>query len=183
MFKIIECHANAREQRSTKKPFCRCCCCRCRRQHCRHHNARAAQCVHICGEPLFWFVAHCTRTCGEWREFRSEEKREMCNVFFKLWLCGILHYTTHMCVSGLASNVKLPLTCSHSGSRSLACSLICLCLPSSSFTLSSTTTSSSYLSVLSHTHTHSYALRESTWPILQWVNGEESAVKARVEQQ
>lgn len=95
----------------------------------------------------------CTRTCGEWREFRSEEKREMCNVFFKLWLCGILHYTTHMCVSGLASNVKLPLTCSHSGSRSLACSLICLCLPSSSFTLSSTTTSSSYLSVLSHTHT------------------------------
>lgn len=81
MFKTIECHANAWEQRSTKKTLYRCCCHRrhCyRRHHCRHQNALATECVHICGKPLFWFVAHCQHsyTSGHvGKETRREEKR------------------------------------------------------------------------------------------------------------
>lgn len=97
--------SNAWEQRSIKNPFTAAscyCCCWCCRHHCRHHNARAAECVHICG--CFDFVAHCQSTYANtyshmhadmrWKRF-AERKRETCDVFYKLWLCGI---RTHMCM-------------------------------------------------------------------------------------
>lgn len=159
MFKTIECHTQTHESNDPQKnPFAAsattaCWCCR---HHCRQHSARAAlECVHICGEPLFWFsVAHyqhshahtCMYATNMWIKSSAEKKRErlMCSLSFDFAVYTTLHYIhTHMCLYGVASNVKLPL----------ALSLFFLCLPLFSFTLSSTS-SSIYLSVLLHTHKH-----------------------------
>lgn len=122
-----------------------------------------------------------TRTCGKDLWWVCERKREW-NLFFKLWLYGILHSThTHICVCvcGLASNIQ--------NTRSFYLSLChSFSFPFASFLLFH---SSLLLHLNHHQHhlficfffaSHSFW---GTWPISYgWIEKSTASLKVRVKQ-
>lgn len=106
---IVECHANAREQRSTRT-LCRC-------------GANECVCIHAvsCCFCLVALLLCCTDTApknqiphGE--RVRKSDRREEKRKIFVLWAITMRH-TTHMCCC------RTYRTCNHNVSRSLSLSL------------------------------------------------------------
>lgn len=105
---IVECHANAREQRSTRT-LCRC-------------GANECVCIHAvsCCFCLVALLLCCTDTApknqiphGE--RVRKSDRREEKRKIFVLWAITMRH-TTHMCCC------RTYRTCNHNVSRSLSLS-------------------------------------------------------------